>query len=219
MFLFGRFRFWAPICFPEIISSRYDPKFERLLEANWRKAAQRTFRIFDYFTAYNTVFPPNILVRKFCGKAQFPHSFGGLAQNYAETVPLYKISIPGNSVKSRYFTKFLLGSFRIMVFQEIGTLKEEVQKCHETVYKAKGKHLLLESLFKNVTSPHERLLLLIKLQKFTKGTTPPWEFFTFFKLFKWYQIVQSIAYDVPQWVFRGLGDYIISNRFVVKMYL
>ena len=128
MFLFGRFRFWAPICFPEIISSRYDPKFERLLEANWRKAAQRTFRIFDYFTAYNTVFPPNILVRKFCGKAQFPHSFGGLAQNYAETVPLYKTSIPGNQVKSRYFTKFLLGSFRIMVYQEIGTLKEK-KRC------------------------------------------------------------------------------------------
>ena len=166
---------------------------------------------------YNTVFPPNILVRKFCGKAQFPHSFGGLAQNYAETVPLQKF----HTRKLGEITVFY--EVLVRVGQNNGLLgnrnikKEEVQKCHETVYKAKGKHLLLESLFKNVTSPHERLLLLIKLQKFTKGTTPPWEFFTFFKLFKWYQIVQSIAYGVPQWVFRGLGDYIISNRFVVKM--
>ena len=29
-------------------------------------------------------------------KAQFPHSFGRIAQNYAKTVPVYKISTPGN---------------------------------------------------------------------------------------------------------------------------
>ena len=29
---------------------------------------------------------------------------------------------------------------------------------------------------------------------FTKSNTPPWEFFTFFKLYKWYQIAQSISY-------------------------
>ena len=27
-------------------------------------------------TAKNTVIPPNLMVGKFCGKAQFPHSFG-----------------------------------------------------------------------------------------------------------------------------------------------
>ena len=39
---------------------------------------------------------------------------------------------------------------------------------------------------------HERVLLLVKLQSFacnfTKSFTPPWVFFTFFKLYKWYQI-------------------------------
>ena len=29
---------------------------------------------------------------------------------------------------------------------------------------------------------------------FTKGNTPPWVFFTFFKLHKWYQITQRITY-------------------------
>ena len=42
----------------------------------------------------NTVIPPNFLVWKFCGKAQFPHSFGQFTRNYAETVTFYKISTP-----------------------------------------------------------------------------------------------------------------------------
>ena len=46
--------------------------------------------------AENTVISPNFLVWKFCGKAQFPHSFGRFARNYAETVTFYKISTPGN---------------------------------------------------------------------------------------------------------------------------
>ena len=32
--------------------------------------------------------------------------------------------------------------------------------------------------------------------KFTKSDTPPWLFFTFFKLCKWYQIMQSITYEI-----------------------
>ena len=46
-------------------------------------------------TAKNTVISPN-LVRKFCGKADFPHSFGRFTPNYAETVPFHKMSIPEN---------------------------------------------------------------------------------------------------------------------------
>ena len=58
----------------------------------------RFFDIFDVFssrnayTAKNTVIWPNFLVWKFYGKAQFPR----IARNYAETVPFYKISTPGN---------------------------------------------------------------------------------------------------------------------------
>ena len=42
---------------------------------------------------------------------------------------------------------------------------------------------------KNMENIHGGVLLLVKLQascNFTKGNTPPWIFFTFFKLYKWY---------------------------------
>ena len=52
--------------------------------------------------------------------------------------------------------------------------------------------------FKNVANTHGGVL-------FTKSNTPAWVFFTFFKLYKWYQIAQSISY-----VFRSL---IIMRKF------
>ena len=47
-------------------------------------------------TEKNTVISANFLVWKFCGKAQFLHSFERIARNYAETVPFHNISTPGN---------------------------------------------------------------------------------------------------------------------------
>ena len=49
-----------------------------------------------YVTAKNSVISPNSLMWKFFGKAQFPHSVGQIAQNYAEAVSFHKISTPGN---------------------------------------------------------------------------------------------------------------------------
>ena len=43
---------------------------------------------------------------------------------------------------------------------------------------------------KNVKNTREK-------HNFTKGNTPPWVFFTFFKLYKWYQIAQNITYIPP----------------------
>ena len=40
---------------------------------------------------------------------------------------------------------------------------------------------------KNVNNAHGEVLLLVKLQ--AKSNTPPWVFFTFLKLYKWYQKV------------------------------
>ena len=48
------------------------------------------------------------MVCKFCRKAQFPHSFGQVARNDAETVPFHKIYTPWNQVKLRHFTQCLL---------------------------------------------------------------------------------------------------------------
>ena len=47
-------------------------------------------------TAKNNVISSTFLVWKFCGIAQFPHSFGRFARNYAKTAPFYKISTLGN---------------------------------------------------------------------------------------------------------------------------
>ena len=47
---------------------------------------------------------------------------------------------------------------------------------------------------KNLKNTHGRVLVSVKLQasacNFTNSNTPPWVFFTFFKLYKWYQIAQ-----------------------------
>ena len=57
------------------------------------------FKVNGNTTEKNTVILLDFLVWKFCGKAQFPHSFGRITRNSAETVPFRKISTPRNQVK------------------------------------------------------------------------------------------------------------------------
>ena len=67
----------------------------------------------EIYTAKNTVLSPDFLMWKFCGKAQFPHSFEQIARNYAETMPFCKISTPGNQVKLWYFSQcYILHSLK-----------------------------------------------------------------------------------------------------------
>ena len=51
---------------------------------------------------------------------------------------------------------------------------------------------------KNLKNIHGGVLLFAKLQalacNFTISKTPPWVFFTFFTLYKWYQIMQSALF-------------------------
>ena len=48
---------------------------------------------------------------------------------------------------------------------------------------------------------------------FTKRNTPPWVFFTFFKLYKWYQISQSISttQNMMDKVINAINFALISN--------
>ena len=52
----------------------------------------------------------------------------------------------------------------------------------------------------NVKNTHGGVLTSVKLQtsacNFTKINAPLWVFFTFFKLYKWYQIVQRVTYKI-----------------------
>ena len=60
-------------------------------------------------------------------------------------------------------------------------------------------------------SIHGGVLLLVKLQakvcSFTKSNTPAWALSSFFKLYKWFQIAQSITYN---------GKSVMWNRFQTK---
>ena len=74
----------------------------------------KSFKLFSFplthfapmcLSSKNTVISPDFQVWKFCGRAQFPYSFGWFARNYVETVPFCKISTPRNQVKLRYFLR------------------------------------------------------------------------------------------------------------------
>ena len=54
-------------------------------------------------TAKNTAISPNFLVWKFCGNAQFPHSFAWISEIYLENVRFQKISTPRNSGITIYY--------------------------------------------------------------------------------------------------------------------
>ena len=53
---------------------------------------------------------------------------------------------------------------------------------------------------KNVKNTDVGVLILVKLQaeacNFTKINTPPWVFFKFFILYKWYQIAQRTSNEI-----------------------
>ena len=72
---------------------------------------------------------------------------------------------------------------------------------------------------KNVKNIHGGVLLLVKLQasacNFTKSNTPLWVFFTFFKLYEWYQIAQRTTYNYTFLYKDSSGKHIfLSNLFV-----
>ena len=48
---------------------------------------------------------------------------------------------------------------------------------------------------------------------FTESNSPPWVFFTFFKLYKWHQIAQSIRYVLDI----SLIQSILSNQKIMKL--
>ena len=64
-------------------------------------------RFKQFFHCVNTVISPNFLVWKFCAKAQFLHSFGRFAQNYAENVPFHKIQPKSSSTANANFIPVL----------------------------------------------------------------------------------------------------------------
>ena len=69
--------------------------------------------------------------------------------------------------------------------------------------------------FKNVKNTNGGVLFLVKLEteacNFAKSNTPPWVFFMFFELYKWYQITQNITYNQFKYSDEDLEDTVISE--------
>ena len=104
---------------------------------------------------------------------------------------------------SNKFRKWISHSgFALYTFTGRSTFKSYVQCfcCSYHVICGALRDLVRFVQFKKREKHLRGVLLLIKLQalacKFTKSNTPPWVFFTFFKLYKWYQIVKSTTYYV-----------------------
>ena len=73
---------------------------------------------------------------------------------------------------------------------------------------------------KKVKNTYGGVLLLVKLQgeacNSPKSNTPPWVFFTFFKLYKWYQIAQSVSYIFHGALNRPLNEVFQYNKIILK---
>ena len=73
------------------------------------------------------------------------------------------------------------------------------KKNRVTIICAALPYLVLFVQFKKREKTHGGVILLkSEVCNFTKSSPPPWVFFTFFKLYEWYQIVQSITFSLPQ---------------------
>ena len=69
--------------------------------------------------------------------------------------------------------------------------------------------------FKYMKNTLRGVLLFVKVCNFTKSNTPPWVFFTFFRLYKWYQIAQNITSSYSIQGFRK--SYKHRNIFINQM--
>ena len=90
------------------------------------------------------------------------------------------------------------GHLKFTPFQPFhATFKEYSFAGYELASKCFARFSTILIISKKRKNTYEGVLLLIKLQalacNFTKSNTSPWVYFTFFKLYKWNQIAQSIS--------------------------
>ena len=115
-----------------------------------------------------------------------------------------------------------------MFAEVLGTLLQCIPWCTYVVRCAIWYHLYDLTYVKNT---HRGVLSLVKMQDlaealafiFTKSKTPLHVFFTFFKLYKWYQIVQRISYIDTTALFKNLlkimkEDYVTLNYLLFKRF-
>ena len=96
--------------------------------------------------------------------------------------------------------KYLIFDYlKIPVFMKVGFMLQVVKLiiCHPKLhYDALHDLVSIVQFKKREIHPWRSITFSNRLVacNFTKSNTPPWVFFTFFKLYKWYQITQNITY-------------------------
>ena len=73
--------------------------------------------------------------------------------------------------------------------------------------------------FKKRENTHVRVLTFSQVADFTKSNNHPWVFFTFLKLYKWYQIAQRTKY-IPRKMFIGesKGPKNLVDKYMFKAF-
>ena len=84
--------------------------YKHNLLQTWSFDVVRTTKLALKYTPENILILSNFLVRKFCGKAQFSHSFGQVSQNYAKKLRTRKLGRITVFFELRYFSNY--GIFR-----------------------------------------------------------------------------------------------------------
>ena len=92
----------------------------------------------------------------------------------------------------------------------VHSLKKMFWKISQHFYR---KTPLLELLFNKV------LVFPASACNFTNSNTPPWMFFMFFELCKWYQIAQSFSYRFLSYSLWALLDDIMIGKVTLEVFL
>ena len=152
-------------------------------------------------------------LHSFGSKFNFCRNFYFCKMNSIKIVKLFSKRCYSKSTKVTNFLPLLV--FKPPLYQ--------VSWNHHEINCTRDKFVMLcvawyhSFVLKNVKNTHGGVLLLVKLQanacNFTRSKTPPWVFFTFFKLYEWHQIAQSTTkYCVWGNFFLERPVYIISSK-------
>ena len=92
-------------------------------------------KVTELFTAKNTVISPDFLVCKFCGKAQFPHIFGGFA---SKTIRKFVFPKNFHTRKSGEITVFFAELLLVHLLDMNSFIRFEDHLHFEQIHKLRG---------------------------------------------------------------------------------
>ena len=172
-----------------ITSPNYPNKYDQNLDCEWRIITSPGSRVMVYIDDLNIV----DTARYSCNRSQVLYEKPVL-KNFANFtgLPIFMATVWNfNKKRLRHNFSDYWGTFR----RKLRSFSEQ-PFCCDCIQRYKYMRRLTRfgtvcTIKEKVKSTHGGVLLL---GNFTKSSTPPWVFFTFFKLYKWCQIAQSITY-------------------------